>query len=193
MRARAENALALLQQPDLSPGQRVSQLSPAARQLVEIARALVFEARVVVMDEPTSSLSQRDVEQLFTVVQRLCSHGVAVIYISHFLEEVRRIAQRYTVLRDGRPARVDYGEVDHCCQRFSLMDGWLDQAGRQAHGTVGHAPARLARGRDILEAALAHLAADETVFLHPPGTDAECDAARASLPRNATSSGDSRS
>ena len=75
----------------------------------------------------------------------------------------------------------------------TLMDGWLDQAGRQAHGTVGHDPARLARGRDILEAALAHLAADETVFLHPPGTDAECDAARASLPRNATSSGDSRS
>ncbi|HEX6245082.1 MAG TPA: sugar ABC transporter ATP-binding protein, partial [Polyangiales bacterium] len=109
MRERAAAALALLEQPELSPDRRVEQLSPGARQLVEIARALVFEAKLVVMDEPTSSLSQREVERLFGIIQRLRARGVSVIYISHFLEEVRRVAQRYTVLRDG--ASVASGQV----------------------------------------------------------------------------------
>jgi ribose transport system ATP-binding protein len=109
MRARSERALALLEQPELTPDRPVAQLSPAARQLVEIARALVFEARVVVMDEPTSSLSQRDAQRLFAIIARLAAGGVSVIYISHFLEEVRRVAQRYTVLRDG--ASVASGDV----------------------------------------------------------------------------------
>ena len=73
-----------------------------AQQLVEVARALVSQARVIVFDEPTSSLSERDAERLFAIIDRLRRRGLAIVYISHFLEEVRRIAETYTVLRDGR-------------------------------------------------------------------------------------------
>ncbi len=100
--ARAAESLAVLDQAELQPSRLVGELSPSARQLVEVARALAANARVVVMDEPTSSLSHRETLRLFEVIERLARHGVAVVYISHFLEEVRRVAQRYTVLRDGR-------------------------------------------------------------------------------------------
>jgi ribose transport system ATP-binding protein len=73
----------------------------AQQQLVEIARALVREPKVLIMDEPTSSLTQVDTENLFRVIERLRARGVSVIYISHFLEECQRVCQRYTVLRDG--------------------------------------------------------------------------------------------
>jgi ribose transport system ATP-binding protein len=99
---RVTEALSWLDQPELEPGRLVATLAPGARQLVEVARALVGDARVVVMDEPTSSLSRGDTERLFEIIARLRTRGVSVIYISHFLEEVRRVAQRYTVLRDGR-------------------------------------------------------------------------------------------
>ncbi len=108
MRARAAQALALLD-VDVPPGARVADLGPAPRQIVEIARALAHRARVLVMDEPTSSLGAADAARLFTVVRRLAASGVGVIYISHFLEEVRRVADRFTVLRDGRS--VGTGEV----------------------------------------------------------------------------------
>ena len=102
MRAQAQEALALLHHPDIRPAARVSDLSIGAQQLVEVARALAAQARVVVMDEPTSSLTQTDTEILFNVIRRLRDSGVSVIYISHFLEEVRAVADRFTVLRDGR-------------------------------------------------------------------------------------------
>jgi ribose transport system ATP-binding protein len=73
----------------------------AEQQIVEIARALVHEPRVLIMDEPTSSLTQRDTENLFAVIQRLRERGVSVVYISHFLEECQRLCDRFTVLRDG--------------------------------------------------------------------------------------------
>jgi ribose transport system ATP-binding protein len=94
--------LARLNRPDLPLDAPVRRLSAAERQLVEIARALLTGARVLVMDEPTSSLGLADIAQLFLVVERLRAEGVAIVYISHFLEEVQRVAQRYTVLRDGR-------------------------------------------------------------------------------------------
>ena len=77
-------------------------LGVAAQQLVEVARALVSSARVIVFDEPTSSLSEHDAQRLFAVIDRLRQRGLSVIYISHFLEEVKRVAQNFTVLRDGR-------------------------------------------------------------------------------------------
>jgi ribose transport system ATP-binding protein len=101
-RRRVLEVLHLLQHPEIQPETIVQRLSPGARQLVEIARALVVDARVIVLDEPTSSLTRRDTEHLFELIDRLRQREVSIIYISHFLEEVQRIADRYTVLRDGR-------------------------------------------------------------------------------------------
>jgi ribose transport system ATP-binding protein len=95
-------ALELLEHPDIRPESRVLDLGVGAQQLVEVARALVSNARVIVFDEPTSSLSERDAKRLFTIIDRLRERGLAIIYISHFLEEVDRIAQHYSILRDGR-------------------------------------------------------------------------------------------
>jgi ribose transport system ATP-binding protein len=101
-RRRVEDALALLEHPEIRPETPIYRLSPGACQLVEVARALIVEARVIVFDEPTSSLTHRDTEHLFELIDRLKGRGVSVIYISHFLDEVQRIADRYTVLRDGQ-------------------------------------------------------------------------------------------
>lgn len=104
------------------------------------------------------------------------------IHVAEAVAGVRYRAAKYcTVLRNGRPERFDYAETDHCCERFALLDEWLDAAKQQRRGIVGHGEARLARSRAILSLAVSHLRADETVFLHPPGVDEECDAARASL------------
>jgi ribose transport system ATP-binding protein len=74
--------------------------------VIEIARALLTRPRVLIMDEPTSSLTQADTARLFEVIDRLRAQGVSVIYISHFLEECRSIADRYTVLKDGESVGV---------------------------------------------------------------------------------------
>ena len=95
-------ALALLDHAEIRPDAAAGALSVGAQQLVEVARALVSEARVIVFDEPTSSLGERDSARLFEVIERLRAKGLAIVYISHFLEEVRRVAGRYTILRDGR-------------------------------------------------------------------------------------------
>jgi ribose transport system ATP-binding protein len=104
MRARAARALEAVGQQGLSLDRLVGQLSPAEQQLVEIARAVALDCRVLVFDEPTSSLTRRDVERLFDLIRRLRESGHAVVYISHFLEEVTAIADRFIVLRDGRVA-----------------------------------------------------------------------------------------
>jgi len=83
-----------------------SALTLADRQVVEICRALARDARIILMDEPTSTLQRGDVDRLFRLVVQLRARGVAVLYISHFLEEVREICDRYTVLRDGRSVRT---------------------------------------------------------------------------------------
>lgn len=104
------------------------------------------------------------------------------IHLAENLAGVRYRTRKYlTILKDGQPTRLDYGEIDHCCQNFNLLDNWLDERGLQRRGTIGHAEARLIRSRDIVRVALEHLRADETVFLHPPGVDEECDLARQSL------------
>ncbi|MFI6485489.1 ATP-binding cassette domain-containing protein [Nonomuraea sp. NPDC050663] len=86
---------------DLDPHQRIGELPVADRQLVEIAKALAMEPRVLILDEPTEALVAEDVDQLFTQVRRFAEAGTAIVYISHRLPEVRRIADRITVLRDG--------------------------------------------------------------------------------------------
>ena len=87
---------------DVSPLENLASLSTASRQLVEVAKALSTGASVVIMDEPTSSLSTKEAERLFEVVDSLRSDGVSVVYISHRLGEVVRLADRVEVLRDGR-------------------------------------------------------------------------------------------
>jgi ribose transport system ATP-binding protein len=100
MRLRAEQLLRDLGVV-LDVDARVRSIRLAQQQMVEVARALADEARLLIMDEPTSALSEREVAQLFTAIRRLTSSGVAVIYISHRMDEVFRIGDRVTVLRDG--------------------------------------------------------------------------------------------
>jgi ABC-type sugar transport system ATPase subunit len=99
--ARARQALAALA-PDLDTRRLISTLPVAERQIVEIARALSVQSRVIVMDEPTAALNHQDTERLFRLVRQLASTGVAFIYISHRLDEVFSLADHIAVLRDGR-------------------------------------------------------------------------------------------
>ena len=98
----AEELLKTFHHPAITPQSRVSDLPLSARQIVEICRALAQRASLILMDEPTSSLQRADVERLFFLIRRLRESGISVIYISHFLEEVREIADTCTVLRDGK-------------------------------------------------------------------------------------------
>jgi ribose transport system ATP-binding protein len=100
--ARAAELLANFPHPDLSPRRLVGDLPIAAQQVVEICRALASQARILLMDEPTSSLQRADVDNLFALIRRLRAQGLGIVYISHFLEEIREIADAFTVLRDGQ-------------------------------------------------------------------------------------------
>ena len=102
MRDEARQALTRLGMSDLDPDTRVGRLSVAEMQLVEIARAVRQKARLLVLDEPNSALSRRESERLFEVVRQLRAEGVTIIYVSHHLREVLDIADRITVMRDGR-------------------------------------------------------------------------------------------
>ncbi|MFM2170819.1 MAG: hypothetical protein RI957_1048 [Verrucomicrobiota bacterium] len=88
----------------LSSTSSVAALSPGKKQIIEIAKALATDARMLIMDEPTASLSQSETDMLFAAIRKLQAEGVSVIYISHRLQEIERIADRVTVLRDGENA-----------------------------------------------------------------------------------------
>lgn len=104
IRRTARDALERLGRGDIPLDAPVGQLSVAAQQIVEIARAVALGSQVLVMDEPTSSLARQDTKRLFEVIGQLRQEGHAIVYISHFIEEVRDIADRVVVLRDGRIA-----------------------------------------------------------------------------------------
>ena len=104
VRDRARAALARVRRGDIPIDAPAGSLSVAAQQMVEIARALATGARVFVMDEPTSSLGRDDTQRLFDVIGQLKAEGHAIVYISHFIEEVKEVADRIVVLRDGRVA-----------------------------------------------------------------------------------------
>jgi ribose transport system ATP-binding protein len=101
-RRRARELLARLGHSEISPSREVGSLSAAGKQIVSVARALSRDAKLIVMDEPSAVLDGEEVENLFHVVGDLAAAGVAVVYISHRLEEIRRIGDRITVLKDGR-------------------------------------------------------------------------------------------
>jgi ribose transport system ATP-binding protein len=112
----AAAALTELGRPDIAVDRLVADLPVADQQLVEIARAIAVGCRVLVLDEPTSTLGRRDVERLFALIARLKANGHSIVYISHFIEEVREVCDRLVVLRDGRvagggPATMAAGEI----------------------------------------------------------------------------------
>ena len=99
---------------DVDPDTLVQDLTIGRQQMVEIAKALSINARILIMDEPTSSLSSKETEALFRVVDQLRDAGVSIIYISHRLREVKRLADRVSVLRDGENAGdLDRSQIDH--------------------------------------------------------------------------------
>jgi len=112
-RALARRTAELLEELGIAidPEQRVGDLTIAGRQMVEIARAVSYEADVLIMDEPTSTLSEREVDLLFRIVADLRSREKAIIYITHRMNEIFRIADEVTTLRDGRV--VDFSSADH--------------------------------------------------------------------------------
>ena len=109
LRERTAEVLNTFQHPEIRPETRVGGLSIAARQIVEICRAIAARAQIILMDEPTSSLQRDDVDRLFSLIRKFREQGITVVYISHFLEEVREIADNFTVLRDGQV--VATGEI----------------------------------------------------------------------------------
>jgi rhamnose transport system ATP-binding protein len=124
-RARRRQARELLERTgaDIAPQRTVSSLSMPEQQLVEIAKAIGARARILILDEPTASLTDREVERLFRVIATLRGEGAGIIYISHRLDEVAVIADRVTVLRDGRTvATRDLKDVDRA-ELVRLMVG----------------------------------------------------------------------
>jgi ABC-type sugar transport system ATPase subunit len=135
-RVRAMQALAELGL-DLDPDLPVEQFPLAERQLIEIARALDADARVLVMDEPTSALSEREAARLFSVVERLRAAGTSVLYISHRMQEIYRLADRISVLRDGERVLTSAAAE---LSRDALVQALLGRTLALTHSTAKAAP-----------------------------------------------------
>ena len=120
----ARELLARLGHPEIAPTRMVGQLSPAKQQIVSMARALSRETRLLVLDEPSAVLDQEEVDNLFRVIRGLTADGVAVVYISHRLEEIREIGDRITVLKDGRTVATGLAVEDTpTAELIRLMTG----------------------------------------------------------------------
>ncbi len=144
-RERARAALAQLGHGELELDRAAGAFGIAEQQVIEIARALLSRPRVLILDEPTSSLTQADTERLFSALARLRAQGVAIIYISHFLEECRRIADRYTVLKDGETTGTGPMAGATIARIVTLMTG---REVRDLYPRTEHVP-----GKVVLEAA----------------------------------------
>ncbi|WP_245565986.1 sugar ABC transporter ATP-binding protein [Thermocrispum municipale] len=112
MRRAAADLLARLGHPEVDPATEVGRLSAAGKQIVSMARALSHDAKLIIMDEPSAVLDQQEVQRLFGVIGDLAASGVAVVYISHRLEEIRQIGDRVTVLKDGRTVAAGLSAAD---------------------------------------------------------------------------------
>lgn len=135
-RSMAEECSSLFAQLDcaVDPGDRTGNLRVGDQQLVEIAKALSLDASIVVMDEPTSALTEVESARLERTIQRLVAQGTTILYISHKMDEVFRLADRITVLRDGRHVKT----VDRTATTPREITGWMvgrDIAGHDFHGS----------------------------------------------------------
>lgn len=141
LRLRAEELLALVGLEDVSPSTLVAGLGMAQRQLIEIAKALSNDSRVVIMDEPTATLTSRESERLFAIIQRLRANGVAILFVSHHLQELFQIGDRVTVMRNGRKVATQAMTDTTADELVRLM------VGRDVAKRV-HKPAQLQPGKD---------------------------------------------
>ena len=133
MQARAKELLAHLD-PTIDVRAKIKTLRVAQRQIVEIAKALLGDARIIAMDEPTSSLTPIEFEKLVNVIERLIADGVAVIYVSHKLDEVFRVASHATILRDGKVvANVDLADTSEDALVSMMVGRSLDIPPHQSH------------------------------------------------------------
>lgn len=133
------------------------------------------------LDSPVGRVYELDGQVLLIGVGHEAN---TTIHLAEYLAGVRyRRKKHVVILQGGQPVRVDFEEIDHCCENFRLVDEWLEARKLQRRGKIGHAEARLARSRDIVQVVVEQLQQNETVFLHPPGVDEQCDEAWASLSR----------
>jgi ribose transport system ATP-binding protein len=142
---RTRELMRRLGHPEISPHREVGSLSAAGKQIVSMARALSHDARVIVMDEPSAVLDSGEVDNLFRVVEELTDQGIAIVYISHRLEEIRRIGDRITVLKDGRTVGRNLAVADTpTAELIKLMTGRsVEFAFPQRPGVPADAPVRL--------------------------------------------------
>lgn len=108
---------------DIHPKMMVSSLTIAKQQMVEIAKALSYRSKVLVMDEPTAALNDAEIAELFTIIERLKKEGVGIIYISHKMDELKRIADRVTVMRDGETVGTEIVSDTPTSDIISMMVG----------------------------------------------------------------------
>lgn len=157
----AKEALTELEHPEIDPNTPTHTLPIAAQQIVEIARALVVKCQILVLDEPTSSLTRADTDRLFRVINRLKKRDIAIVYISHFLEEIKQIADRFTVLRDGQTVGTGHVSQTATTDIVHLM------VGRQVDDLFpksNHTPGKCVL--DISSLSGNHLPTDASFTLH---------------------------
>ena len=144
---------------DIDPAAEVGDMTVARQQLVEIAKALSFNSKVVVMDEPTSALNDKEVAHLFDIIAELKAHGVGIVYITHKMDEVQKIADRITVMRDGQYIDTLPAAGTSMAKIISLMVGReLKDAAREEQGKHGEEVLRvenLNRGKHIRDVSFA--------------------------------------
>jgi L-arabinose transport system ATP-binding protein len=155
---------------DIDPAAKVASLSIGARQMVEIAKAVMFDARVIALDEPTSSLSSRESEILFSLIdQAEVPRGTVILYVSHRLDEIFRLCDSLTVLRDGRLAahHADVAKVT----REQIISEMVGREISQHLGLARTRPLGPTRGLQAQNLAGPKLAKPDSAFRGPEGGD----------------------